>query len=305
MLQAVPGVHGAQRTPSEAQATSSTLVSMAMVPDGGDDPLDDFVESAFTHDDKTRTVFRKGSGPAVIVLAEMPGITPKVASFARRVSDAGFTVVMPHLFGVPGKQAIDDKGRSNMANMIRSLVPACVSKEFKALATRTTEPISEWLRALSRDEFERCGGLGVGAVGMCFTGGFALGMAVEDHLMAPVLSQPSLPIGFGKRKAADLHLSEADLRRVKDRCAEGDLCVLGLRFSEDRLSPGDRFQTLRTELGDNFIGVEIDSSPGNLHGFRRSAHSVLTEELRDEPGDPTHEALGQVIEFLRDRLLPG
>ncbi|MBI2704477.1 MAG: dienelactone hydrolase family protein [Actinobacteria bacterium] len=274
-----------------------------MRPDDGDDPLDDFEKTTFSHDGKTRSVYRKGDGPAVIVMAEIPGITPKVAAFARRVAGIGCTAVMPHLFGVPGQASVAKSGRPRVGYSLQSLGPACVSKEFRALATRATEPISEWLRALSRDEYAKCGGKGVGAVGMCFTGGFALGMAVDEHLMAPVLSQPSLPIPSTGKRAFDLHLSDADLAMVKKRCETDDLCVLGVRFTGDKLSPGRRFERLRDELGDNFVGVEIDSSKGNEFGIRRSAHSVLTEDLVDEPGHPTHDALNQVLDFFRDRLL--
>ena len=68
-----------------------------------DDSLHDFDRGTFTHDGKTRTVFRQGTGPAVIVIAEIPGITPKVLEFARRVSAIGCTAVLPHLFGRPGQ----------------------------------------------------------------------------------------------------------------------------------------------------------------------------------------------------------
>ena len=69
------------------------------------------------------------------------------------------------------------------------------------------------------------------------------------------------------------------------------------------MAPGDRFETLRRELGDGFIGVEIDSSKGNAHGHPKAAHSVLTEHLIDQPGTPTREALDQVLDFFSDRLL--
>jgi hypothetical protein len=138
---------------------------------------------------------------------------------------------------------------------------------------------------------------------MCWTGGFALGMTVDPIMLAPVLSQPSLPLGLTRRHRADLHLSPEDLAAVKERAAEGQ-CVLGLRFSGDPLAPGERFESLRRELGDAFIGVEIDSSPGNRWGIRKQAHSVLTEDLvEDDPEHPTAKALEQVLTFLRDRLL--
>lgn len=260
------------------------------------DELADFEQDSFTDRGRTRPVYRRGEGPAVIVMAEIPGITPRVADFARRVADIGCTAIMPVLFGTPGR-------RPSGPYMVRSMASACISREFAAFATGRTAPITDWLRALARSEFERCGGKGVGAVGMCFTGGFALGMMVDDQLIAPVLSQPSLPIGPSAKAKRDLHLSPADLARVKQRAAEDDVCVLGLRFTGDRLSPAERFESLRRELGDQFIGVEIDSSPGNPHGIRKLAHSVLTEDLVDEPGHPTHDALHKVLDFLRDRLL--
>ena len=249
----------------------------------------------FTFASRARTIYTGGDGPAVIVMAEMPGITPAVIAFARRVIDAGFTVVMPVLFGEPGRDI-------SLRYMATSLAPACVSKEFRAFALRTTPPAIDWLRALVRQCHERHGGPGVGAVGMCFTGGFALAMATEPEMLAPVLSQPSLPIGGAKRKA-DLGLSDADLMAVRDRVDSDDICVLGLRFTGDKLSPPERFATLRRLLGDRFVGVEIDSSPGNEWGHPTIAHSVLTTDLVDTPGTPTHDALEKVLALFREKLL--
>jgi dienelactone hydrolase len=140
---------------------------------------------------------------------------------------------------------------------------------------------------------------------MCFTGGFALAMMVDDVVLAPVLSQPSLPASLTKAHKRDLGISDDDLARVKQRCEAENMCVLGLRFTGDRLSPPERFERLREELGDKFVAVEIDSSPGNPWGHRRAAHSVLTEDLIDEPGQPTREALDQVLELFRSKLLVG
>ncbi|MCU1449453.1 MAG: putative dienelactone hydrolase, partial [Acidimicrobiales bacterium] len=215
--------------------------------------LDGFERTTFTHDDKTRDVYRTGSGPAVIVIAEMPGITPNVCQFARRVADLGCTAVLPHLFGVPGKPP-------SVGYTLQSMGPACISREFGAFALRKTTPVAVWLRALARQAHAECGGPGVGAVGMCFTGGFALAMMVDDIVLAPVLSQPSVPFPVTKAHRRDLGLSDADLGRVKERCrTEEDLCVLGLRFSGDRAAPPARFQRLHEELGDKFVAVELDS----------------------------------------------
>lgn len=259
--------------------------------------LSGYEKGRFSHGGKTRDVYRRGSGPAVLVLAEMPGITPKVIDFADRVVDLGCTAVLPHLFGIPGAEPT--AGRT-----VKAIAPACVSKEFSAWATGKTSPVVEWCKALARQEHESCGGPGVGVVGMCFTGNFALAMLPEPVVTAPVMSQPSLPLGFTKKAKRALYLSDEDLGKVKARMeTEPDLCVLGLRFSADRLVPRARFQHLREALGDRFVAVEIDSSKGNPHGHPRIAHSVLTEHLIDEPGQPTRDALEQVLDLFRDRLL--
>ena len=259
--------------------------------------LDRYERETFEHDGKRRDVYRRGSGPAVIVIAEMPGITPKVVEFADRVVDIGCTAVLPHLFGIPGREV-------SALTTIRAIGPACVSKEFAAWATGRTSPAVAWCRALAAHEHERCGGRGVGAVGMCFTGNFALGMMTDPSVRAPVLSQPSLPLGPRARSKADAHVSPEDLAAVKQRLEDEDLCVLGLRFTGDAFVPAERFATLRRELGDRFVAVEIDSSAGNPHGIPKRAHSVLTEHLVDEPGHPTKDALDQVLDLFRTQLLP-
>lgn len=258
--------------------------------------LENFEKTSFTYKGKTRDVFRRGSGPAVIVIAEMPGITPDVITFADRVVELGCTAVLPHLFGEPGRP-------TSTGYVATSILPACISRDFTAFATRRTSPVIDWLRALARDEQAKCGGPGVGAVGMCFTGGFALGMAVDESIIAPVLSQPSLPFPITKKHRRDVGVSDEDLAKVKHRCAAEDLCVLGLRFSHDRVVPAERFKRLSQELGDAFVGVEIDSSPGNQWGHSRTAHAVLTHDLKDEPGQPTRDALDQVLDLFKRKLL--
>ena len=269
-----------------------------------DDDLHDFEVASFTHDGKARVLYRKGSGPAVIVIAEMPGITPKVADFARRVADIGCTAVLPHLYGDPGRDPLPAAhGKAASARyMLSSMVPACVSREFVVFATGRTSPVVTWLRALAAHEHERCGGPGVGAVGMCFTGGFALAMAVDDRVLAPVLSQPSLPFPIRRRDRRSIDLSPDDLATVKQRCSAEGLEVLGLRFKSDRLVPAERFEFLRDELGDAFVAVELDDADANP-AAPMPPHSVLTEHLVDEPGQATRHVLDQVLDLFRSRLL--
>ena len=233
-------------------------------------------ESVFAAEGRSYPVFRRGRGPGVIVIHEIPGITPAVQAFAEEVVDAGFTVLMPSLFGTPGVAMSGPE-------IAKSLVKVCISKEFTTLATGRTSPIATWTRALARELHEELGGPGVGALGMCFTGGFALAMMVDEHVAAPVLSQPSAPFAVTKALGADLNLSPADLAAVKERVDAG--CpVLGLRYRGDKVV-GTRFDTLRRELGDGFLAVELDGK----------GHSVLTEDRDDA-------SVQRVLDFFRERL---
>jgi dienelactone hydrolase len=244
--------------------------------------LANWERTSFTAAGFTRDVYRRGSGPAVVVIHEVPGITPKVVTFADEVVECGFTAVMPDLIGTPGKQ-------SSNGYILRSMFKVCVANEFATWATQRTSPIVAWLRALARATHLEVGGPGVGVVGMCFSGGFALGMMVDEIMLAPVLSQPSLPLAIGPGKAArgaDLGLSLDDLQAVIDRASNG--CqVMGLRYTGDALV-GTRFQTLHDVLGPAFIEVPLASTT-------KRDHSVLTEH-RDQ------RSVERVLDFLVDKL---
>jgi hypothetical protein len=243
--------------------------------------LDGWTKGSFTAAGFTHDTYRRGTGPGVVIVHEIPGITPRVAQFANEVVDAGFTVVMPSLVGTPAK------GPSG-PYIAQSMVKVCVSREFTHLALNQTSPVIGFLRALARSLHLEVGGPGVGAIGMCFSGGFALGMMVDDIMVAPVLSQPSMPFPVGAARGADLNLSPDDRLAVARRASEG--CqVLGLRFTGDR-AVGTRFESLRELLGDAFIAVELPSS-------KPTDHSVLTEQ-RDEA------SVRQVIDFLCTILHP-
>ena len=236
--------------------------------------------STFTHDDVSHETYRKGSGPAVVVVHEIPGITPKVLDFAERVVAQGFTVVMPLLVGEVGREPSGGYTASSMRKI-------CISREFTTMAMRKTSPIISWLRALARQIHSEVGGVGVGAVGMCFSGGFALGMMVDDIMVAPVLSQPSMPFAVGSRRSGDLNLSPSDEARIVER-AQAGCQVLGLRFTGDKLV-GTRFNSLRELLGDAFVAVEFESTT-------KQDHSVLTEQIQEE-------GVVRVLEFLKLKLL--
>lgn len=267
-------------------------------PEGADDPLDDFERRAVSLQDVTKTVYVAGDGPAVIVMAEMPGISPHVARFARWVRDAGLRVYMPSLFGRDGAYPRAEEG----AAVLRR---ACVSAEFRALAAAGSSPVTGWLRALARLAHDECGGPGVGAVGMCFTGNFALGMMLEPATLAPVLCQPALPFN----DPAALEIDARDLATVRGRLEREDLTVLAYRFAGDRFCTAQRFAAYQAALGDRFIPRVLPDAaadpdpPPFFKSVVGCPHSVVTAHLIDAAGEPTAAARDEILAFLARRLL--
>jgi len=244
-----------------------------------------------------RDVYRAGRGPAVIVMSEIPGITPAVAGFGQRLVDAGYTVFMPQLFGEPMR-------RPERGYAIRVILKACISREFRVLAADQSSPIVDWLRALARRAHAECGGRGVGAIGMCFTGNFALAMMLNAPVLAPVLAQPSLPFAVTRSRRGGLHASPEELLAAHDKIDREGARILALRFIQDPMCPGERFARLRSEFGAAFEAIEIDEMHANPRG-PKPAHSVLTNHLIDEAGQPTREALDRTLAFLKEQLRPG
>jgi dienelactone hydrolase len=264
-----------------------------------DDPLEDFARRDITLNDVAKRVYVAGEGPAVIVITEMPGISPHVARFARWVRDAGFTVFMPSLFGRDGAVPDADEGAAVFQR-------ACMSAEFRAMAANDSSPVTQWLRTLARLAHGECGGPGVGAIGMCFTGNFALTMMLEPAMLAPVLSQPSLPL----REPAGLEISPDDLAAVRARLEADDLTVLAYRFKGDKVCRAERFAAYAAALGDRFIGRELPDEAANNDVspfFARHVpfpHSVVTQHLIDQAGQPTSAARDEIIAFFKARLAP-
>lgn len=264
------------------------------------DPLDDFAPRELTFDDVAKLVHVAGTGPAVIVMAEMPGISPHVARFARWVRDAGFTVFMPSLFGRDGAVATAEDG-------IAVVRQACMSAEFRAFAANDSSPVTAWLRSLARHAHVECGGPGVGAIGMCFTGGFALTMMLEPSMLAPVLSQPSLPLDDPAR----VDITPDELASVRRRLDAEDLTALAYRFDGDTYCTAQRFRAYQDALGDRFIARVLPDTAANPDppSFFRDVvgapHSVVTAHLIDQDGQPTIAARDEILEFFTHRLLAG
>jgi dienelactone hydrolase len=254
-------------------------------------PQADYHIENFTHAPWTRPVFRRGQGPAVIVIHEVPGLHPLVFDFADRLVEAGMTVFLPSLFGTPGKPATKSYALQQI------LLNICVRREFSIWANGRSSPIVDWLRALARLAHDQCGGPGVGAVGMCFTGGFALAMMTEPAVIAPVLAQPTLPLKGGK--AGSIDVSPEEIACARRRFAAEDLSLLGLRFKGDEFVPDARFERYAQEFGDRFEAIELeqrDARPDT--GI--APHSVLTIHLAES--GPGKEAERRTIAFFARRL---
>jgi dienelactone hydrolase len=261
------------------------------------DPLEDFNPRVITLDGVAKVVHVAGSGPAVIVMTEMPGISPHVARFSRWVRDAGFTVYMPSLFGRDGAVPDVEEGLATFRR-------ACVSAEFRAFAANESSPVTVWLRSLARLAHEQCGGPGVGAIGMCFTGNFALTMMLEPAMLAPVLSQPSLPLD----DPAGLEIAPDELAAVRERLQRDDLTVMAYRFKGDRVCRAQRFAAYSQALGDRFIARELPDSAANpdtppfFEHVVACPHSVVTAHLIDRAGQPTIAARDEMLAFFAARL---
>ncbi len=264
-----------------------------------DDPLEDFEARSITLDEESKRVYVAGSGPAVLVMTEMPGISPQVARFARWVRDAGFTVYMPSLFGRDGAVPGVEEGKAVFRK-------ACVSAEFRAFAAAESSPVTGWLRALARLAHQECGGPGVGAIGMCFTGNFALTMMLEPAMLAPVLSQPTLPLD----NPAGMHIAPDELAAVRERLQREDLTVLAYRFEGDRHCTAQRFAAYSAALGDRFLPRVLPAESANpdpppfFEQLVACPHSVVTAHLVDRAGHPTIAARDEILAFFVERLAP-
>jgi dienelactone hydrolase len=263
-----------------------------------DDPLTDFERRQIPVDGEPKPVLISGAGPAVIVMTEMPGISPQVARFARWVRDAGFTVYMPSLFGRDGAVPDAEQGEGVFQR-------ACISAQFRALGGGgKSSPVTRWLMGLAQVAHAERGGPGVGAIGMCFTGNFALTMMLDPSVIAPVLCQPSLPLD----NPAGIEIAPEEISAVKVRMVHEDLTVLAYRFEGDAFCRAARFAAYASALGDRFVPRVLPDSAANdqLPAFFAAhvptPHSVVTVHLIDEAGQPTIAARDEILAFFKHRL---
>ena len=248
--------------------------------------ISDYDKTAFTAETfegqrVTHDIYQRGSGAPVILLQELPGIGQETLALADRLVDAGHEVVMPHLFGPIGRISIG-------GNLVRVL---CLRKEFSVLAANRSSPIVAWLRLLCRDVRQSRGVSGVGVIGMCLTGNFAISLIADDSVLAAVASQPAMP--FFKQGA--LHMSAKDVTDVRNALDEkGAMQVL--RFEDDPLCTSEKSECIHKAFNDDgATRIDEITLPGK-------GHSVLTLDFVDEEGHPTRAALEKVLEYFTRQL---
>lgn len=255
--------------------------------------IDQFQMQKHCYLETERMGYSAGSGALVVLLHEIPNATPETFDLGLKLVKEGFRVHIPILFGTPNAPF-------SKRSAVKEMALGCIKREFAVFASERSSPVVEWLRALCNDLLSKHSQERIGMIGMCFTGNFALGLIAEDWMKAPILSQPSLPYAIRGKYKSGLHVSPETCKRAKER---DDLEILGLRFTYDWMCPKSRFQHLKEEFGEAFKGIEIDSSPFNTHRIPVTAHSVLTLDLVDKEGHPTHDAWLAVLDFLSRKLL--
>lgn len=230
----------------------------------------------------THDVYEKGSGPVVVIIQELPGIGEETLRLADNFVNRGFCVVLPHLFGPLGRTSM-------LGNTVRVL---CMRREFRIFESKKTSPVVSWLRALCADAKQRHNVPGVGVIGMCLTGNFAISLMADEAVLGGVASQASLPI----RDHEDLHMSDEDISEVRDAIdRKGN--ALALRFEKDPLCTAIKFKSYEQRFNDDANRIALTTLPGK-------GHSVLTLDFVDDAGHPTRTALDNVLAYFADRLNP-
>ena len=226
-----------------------------------------------------RPAGERARGP-IVLIQELPGIGQETLRLADRFVEAGHPVVMPHLFGPLGRTAM-------VGNLARVL---CMRREFRMFSSGQSSPVAEWLRALCRDTRDRHEVPGVGVIGMCLTGNFALSLIGDDSVLASVASQPSLPV----LPQSGLHLSRAEIDAARRRLdTHGPM--LAFRFADDVLCSATKFSAIDRAFNDDRERVRLTALPGG-------GHSVLTLHFVDQEGHPTRQALQSVLDYFAEHL---
>src|SRR5271155_3075191 len=174
------------------------------------------------HGSITHDVYTEGAGPAVVLMHELPGMSPGCLRAAERIVNCGFKVYLPLFFGHPNQYSVADGVLSTVF---------CVRHEFNVFTSAGKSPIADWLRELCRLADAQCGQSGVGLIGMCLTGSVVLSVMLEPSVRVPVMCEPALP--FFHKSA--LGVPQEDVEQAKLKAVTSP--ILAFRFETDKISP--------------------------------------------------------------------
>jgi dienelactone hydrolase len=247
--------------------------------------IDKFAKSSFkapTSDggEIPHDIYQLGSGAPIVIIQELPGIGQETLDLAQRFVAQGFSVYLPHLFGPIGKISL----AGNVARVF------CMRKEFHLFEANKTSPIVDWLKALCQKIKTDTDMKGVGVIGMCLTGNFAISLMADDSVLAAVASQPSMPI----TKQSALHMSPNDISQIKQGIDTSD-SIYVYRFDQDPICKAAKFEALDTEFNHDKSRIHLKTLPGK-------GHSVLTLDFVDEKNHPTHQALDEILAYFSRQL---
>jgi dienelactone hydrolase len=251
------------------------------------DPMSSYSKSSFASDiadgsTVDHDIYERGDGQPVIIMQELPGIGMETLHLADRLNEAGFRVVIPHIFGPLGKVSM----AGNFGRLF------CMRRQFHLFERNASSPIIDWLRALCIDVRTRTGTTGVGVIGMCLTGNFAITLMAEDSVLAGVASQPAMPIFVAPKS---LHMTDQEAEKARQALtAKGPM--LAYRFEGDPLCSATKFNAINDRFNDpEKERIKLVTLPGK-------GHSVLTLDFVDENGHPSHDALEEIIVYFGDKL---
>ncbi len=254
-------------------------------------PPPDYAARTFRHDTSrgvlARRVFRRpDSGPTVILMHEAPCISARTFAVAEKLTERNYTVAIPELMR---------EGSFGPAALRRAVGFAsfCVAHELSAFSSGKTGAIVEWLRALAREESGLSGDRQVAVIGMCFSGGFALGAILDPAVSAAVMSQPALPFPLTKRRTRDVGVSPADLEAIERRIGDGAPLRI-MRYTLDSTSPKERFERI--------VGTFPACQRREVPSAKPKDHSVLANAVDAPDGTELRLALDETLGFLAAHL---
>jgi dienelactone hydrolase len=239
------------------------------------------------------------TGPPIILLHEMPALSPDLLDLALRLSRNNYSVYVPLLWGK------EDENAASRFVFFRHAFELRASSRWRAGIADVHRPILDDLAELCRKIIVEHPNQRIGVIGNCLTGIFPFALAARvPEVAAPIASQPTLPLTLSKSDWPKTGLSSEDTRRLQERIrTEPNFQLLGFRFEEDLVSPAARFDTLKRQFHPRFVDGTI---PVKYYHCRdempRHPHAVLTECHMENPKLATSHAWQECLNFLAAKL---